>query len=111
MVKANTTLTPSPLGLDGILIQEGFRSKTLLAINKPTSDDWSPNFPDGTVFVSLYEYTKGPVLWKFNVSGYDDTCMALYTDNTQKKDLTLNWILNLSVISKQDLLDWGVKYD
>lgn len=102
----------SPLGLlEGMMNTYSHeRCDCFLSIEKPTPDDWHPTI-DGIVHVTGYFYKKGPELWKFNVVGGDDTCMAMYTERREVKERTQTWLTNIAFLSMRDLLDWGFQYD
>jgi hypothetical protein len=79
----------------------------------PTTDDWYPTFPDGTVAVSgVIEYSERYRLdhpdwpyFKILVTGDDDTGMEKEFYTPEEAEATLSALP--AVIAKQDLLDRG----
>lgn len=53
--------------------KKGTRTPERSDLHRPTSDDWRPNFPDGTVRVSFLELSDGQ--WRVCVWGNDDLGM------------------------------------
>ncbi len=53
--------------------KKGTRTPQRSVVHRPTSDDWCPNLPDGTVKVSFIELFDG--CWRVCVWGGDDTGM------------------------------------
>lgn len=86
------------------------RIEIVFETNKPTPDDWSPTFPDGTVEIRQYSYPENE-LYKTIVRGADDTVMGLYCNGKSEADNIVRWINGLAFISKCDLLNFGFEYE
>lgn len=63
--------------------EKGARTLERSEIHRPTSDDWSPNFPDGTVRISFLELHDG--MWRVCVWGNDDLGMERDYASTERE--------------------------
>lgn len=72
---------------------------------KPSSDDWNPTYPDGTVKVAGYWYNDG--MRRVCVWGQDDKGLELNTYNTEKADQLLKQLSCAGLITIQMLLELG----
>jgi len=92
--------------------------------NKPTNDDWSPTFEDGTVEIRGFvgrmmknkeevEALAGNNWWsKIVASGNDDYCLELEFHGTRMECIEFwqQWndrLFRMSIVNKKDLKELG----
>ncbi len=74
---------------------------------RPTSDDWYPTFPDGTVAIIAFP-NHNETRWRVVIKGGDDTSME--RDHVSR-DEALRTLAGLpSIITRDDLEDRGFSY-